>query len=265
MKITRQEYEKGNCLTHLTNRVSRQESHFKQIISQQEEQITQLQEKIVKLNEEVSRVHCQGTQSKNEIRLLQEKLSELNNKSSISLYTPPKCHWRICQNMKTSLEQKNILEYLGGTGFAQLFYPLEPSRSCFKVRILRHALAGYGGYAIVIGFTQKQHPATITPGLNELSAGCSSDGMVYVDRRRQKIGKPWKAGDIIKCGINYQIDGTNSIEVYFSLNEELIAKNLMIVPSDLARDAFFPTMYMWGPQPTRGSRLILYKVEYLIN
>lgn len=248
MKMTRREYEVNNCFTHLLNIVNCQKDDFQNTIVRQKEQIAKLSDEVsqqraelAKLNDEVCRLRGQAKYSNNVSSNQQWELPKLFDKSKIS--TPK---WQVClnlKNLKTYFHQE-ILEFGGnsGTAFAQLFHSLEQSYPHFKIKLLNEGAHN----SIAIGLTRKGHPTYEAPGNYDHSIGYRCSGEVFVNKKCQKVGQEWKCGDVIECGIifpsNFTYCGNNRIEFYFSINEQLVMKNVFEMP----QDGFFPTIFMWG-------------------
>lgn len=220
LKVTRREYEENNCLTHLADKVRRQ------------------QKEIAKLSEEVCRQ--------------QEITKHIDN-------------WQVCDNIKISIDQPNILEFDGDSNnaYAQSSSSLEPRNSNFKI----HILNGGKYNSIAIGLTRKGFTTYVAPGYNDGFIGYSSIGELWIDKRTEKIGQKWKSGDNVECGIkfpsNFINDGTKCVEVYFSVNEQSLITKSVKMP----RDGFFPTILMFGLPDflSRSHEGTVAKIKYLRN
>lgn len=259
LKISRRGYEVNNCITHLADRVSRYEEEiikFSHELSNQKEDfervINGLQEQNTKLNDELTRQQEQNTKLNEEVRRLKETIKKLNisrqhdeipkvRYTNILSNRPPK--WQNCRDMKIFIDQPNILEPYENSsyGLAQLYYHLEPLNSYFKVEILREIRASYA--YLVIGLSSKGHLIGL-PGRGKESIGyCSTGILYYLDNDIQDSNLPRsEPGDIIECGINFTPNGSCVVEVYFSINGQVITKT----PAKMPRDGFYPAISL-GP------------------
>lgn len=245
MKMSRREYEGFNCFIHLANIIFRQGKE------------------IIKLNDEVGRVRCQletcgnikSRQSK-EISGQGEETTKIDDEQreppenfvnrqeeelqNIILFNkPPYSYWEINGDMKISLGQSHILECADTYVAAKFVYPLDASNSCIKIQILN--ISG-GEYPIGLGLTRKEHSIDNGPLYLEGSICYLSNGSVRVDGKLQKFVQEWEIGAIVECGIKFPNDflndGTTSVEVYFSVNEHPVFKNVMKMP----QKGYFPTI-----------------------
>lgn len=254
LTITRSEYQQNDCLAHLTNRVRSQEEEITNLDNlfrrQKENIISRHQEEIATFRHEIS---CQRQQI-NEINLRNRQreivatffhnLIQSNNK------------WKNCLNMTISSQPPIILEQCNvyGNSFAQLYNHLDPANPCFKMRILNVGTDNFIG----IGLAQKEYPFNMPPGLVDGSIGYYSNGTVAIDGQYGD-GAEWINGDIIECGIyldNFDF-GFNyvRVEVYLSLNQQLIVKKVL----DMPPNGLYPTVSMRKVSETMP------KIEFLRN
>lgn len=167
--------------------------------------------------------------------------------------------------MKISINQPNILEFGGDSdnAYAQSSSSLEPANSYFKAHILN-----VGKYnSIAIGLTRKGFTTYVAPGYNEGFVSYTSTGELWIDKRTEKIGQKWKNGDIVECGIKFPSNSLNEsakpVELYFSVNEQLLTTKNVKIP----HDGFFPIVLMFGLPDflSRSHEGTVAKIEYLRN
>lgn len=259
MIITRHEYEKNSCITHLIHEVSRQQDQITRLTKVESEEICRQGEKIVKLNDELNRLRRQLLQY--EIAIISQ---QKDNSTQIDIFKPPRFRWQVLKNVKISIDQPNVLASDGSYhAFAQSFSSLVVTRdSYFKIRILD----GVEHNIITIGLTLKGHPYNVAPGNSEDSIGYNSNGNLWLNKTSNKVGKKWERGDVIRCGIkisNNDITDNDdnkhlTAEVDFSRNEECVIKTIIELPSE-GLLTLFPTVYMYRNFYSSGFP----KVEYL--
>lgn len=251
MKMTRREYLLSDCFTH-----------FAKVISRQVEEIRRQGDEISELNEEVSSVRCELESSENVKTHQSEQLVNLtydvahvrnqleSSKVVISdqqeeirilkmLNKQSNSHWQAEDNVTVCLGQSYTLECSDKYNYARakLFYPLKKSNSSFRIEILS---LNVGEYPMVMGLTHKGRPNN-SPVFIVGTVGYCSNGAVLLDGRLKKTVQRWKNGDIVTCGIklpSFVKDGIDSVEVFFSINEQIVLEEVMKKP----QNGFFPSI-----------------------
>lgn len=254
LTITRSEYKETDCLAHLTKRVRSQQEELtnlgnlfrrqkEDMISRHEEEIATLRHEICCQIAEIAEINYKSHQ-REMVALFFNDLSQSNNK------------WKNCLNMNISSHPPIILEQdnFYGNSFAQFSKHLDPANLSFKMRILNIGANNFIG----IGLAHIEHPFHMPPGVLKGSIGYYSNGTVAIDEQYSD-GKEWKNGDVIECGIKFDHFhfGFNfmQVEVYVSLNQQLIVKKVLQMPPD----GLYPTVSM------RKCSETMPKVEFLRN
>ncbi|XP_037050573.1 E3 ubiquitin-protein ligase NRDP1-like [Bradysia coprophila] len=177
----------------------------------------------------------------NALKKLQEKLDD-QTKIVNTL------RWQICYNMNISISEPNILEYgqyvEGELALVQSIRPLTPDNTSFKIEILH---VGENNN-IAIGLAPKGYLINQQPGCRLGSIGYHGDNGKFFNGNGigEVFGPIWKSGDIIECAVQLEVytsilfRGSSSVtvEVSFSINEQLIGKKTVKMPEL----GFFPTV-----------------------
>lgn len=170
------------------------------------------------------------------------KLDDLQIPDTKMFTTPSR--WQVLCNLKLLNDQNDqVLEVDDQSfhAFAQSNCALEPTNPHFKIKLLNFDYFKY----MAIGLSSKGHLTDVVPGLYEQSVGFDSTGDLIVNKISKKVGKEWKVGDVLECGIRYPnnfLDSQRaSVKLYLKINEQLVTETKVLMPTN----GYFTTIYMY--------------------
>lgn len=236
LRISRQEYEVNNCITHVQN-----------LVKKLQEQIS-----LLTLSRQFEQIPIHGNELSRWQPPQQQQLQQQCASNSL-VNDAPKFHWQNCKNIHVSINHTDVLVCGNedSVGFAQSIYPVEPGNSSFRVLLLNEANVCIGmspinyrrgnlgkmkdsfGFYTVYDGTTKNYKMEFW--VNNLVFCMNNIRYDKVITRSIEFG--------IRLPPNFVNDGNYSVEMYVRVDDKLIKEQLIKMP----QYAIFPTIELFGP------------------
>lgn len=242
LTVTRREYLTSNCSSHMKQeienlklRVNFQRKRFEGLANC-------LYDRIDKLNDEMNCNRTEKQQMEILIRHQQQEIARLKCKSLSD--AQPK--WQLCHNITVD-EWNNlkIEDYDSSTyAFVQSYYPLQPARPCFQIKLSKLTTATSVQRGIWIGLTRKGHSIVRNPEARSIA--WIWNGRIQLDDECLAQGPRWEDEDVIEVGLIFSKDFVTEVNgsamVSLNRNGKMFFEKRMKIP----KDGFFPTLCIYG-------------------